>query len=199
MAQDIIDYPKFVSVVIEGLQAAGVEYMVGGALALWAWGEPRSTMDLDLMISVPLEAITGLSEELKKRDMLLPADIILDAFIAERSNIPLNAIHLNSGFKADLYLLFPNDNLGQMAFRRRKQVDFGPLYGTIYVHSPEDLIVYKLWYYRISRQTKHPRDIYAILIAQEGQIDLDYIQEWVTRLGLSSVWEELLRNRPGPN
>jgi len=197
MAQDIIDYPKFVSLVIEGLQAAGVEYMVGGALALWAWGEPRSTMDLDLMISLPLEAITGLSEELKKRDMLLPPDIILDAVIAERSNIPLNAIHLYSGFKADLYLLFPNDNLGQMAFRRRKQVDFGPLYGTIYVHSPEDLILYKLWYYRISRQTKHPRDIFAMLIAQEGHIDLDYIQEWVTRLGLSSVWEELLRNRPG--
>ena len=196
MAQDIIDYPKFVSVVIEGLQAAGVEYMVGGALALWAWGEPRSTMDLDLMISVPLEAITGLSEELKKRDMLLPADIILDAFIAERSNIPLNAIHLNSGFKADLYLLFPNDNLGQMAFRRRMQVDFGPHYGALYVHTPEDLILFKLWYYRISRQTKHPRDIYAILIAQEDHIDLDYIQEWVTRLGLSSVWEELLRNRP---
>ncbi len=197
MAQDIIDYPKFVSLVIEALQAAGVEYMVGGALALWAWGEPRSTMDLDLMISVPVEAISGLSAELKERDMLLPPDIILDAVIAERSNIPLNAIHLYSGFKADLYLLFPNDNLGQMAFSRRKQVDLGPHYGALYVHSPEDLILYKLWYYRISRQTKHPRDIYAILIAQEDHIDLDYIQEWVTRLGLSSVWEELLRNRPG--
>ena len=84
-----------------------------------------------------------------------------------------------------------------MAFRRRKQVDFGPHYGALYVHTPEDLILYKLWYYRIIRQTKHPRDIYAILIAQEDHIDLDYIQEWVTRLGLSSVWEELLRNRPG--
>jgi len=196
MAQDIIDYPKFVSLVIEALQTAGVEYMVGGALALWAWGEPRSTMDLDLMISLPLEAISGLSDELKKRDMLLPPDIILDTVIAERSNIPLNAIHLYSGFKADLYLLFPNDNLGQMAFRRRMQVDFGPHYGALYVHTPEDLILFKLWYYRISRQTKHPRDIYAILIAQEDHIDLDYIQEWVTRLGLSSVWEELLRNRP---
>jgi hypothetical protein len=197
MAQDIIDYPKFVSLVIEALQVAGVEYMVGGALALWAWGEPRSTMDLDLMISLPVDAISRLSDELKKRDMLLPPDIILDAVIAERSNIPLNAVHLYSGFKVDLYLLFPSDNLGQMAFSRRKQVDFGPHYGALYVHAPEDLILYKLWYYRISRQTKHPRDIYAILIAQEDHIDLDYIQEWVTRLGLSSVWEELLRNRPG--
>ena len=72
-------------------------------------------MDLDLMISLPLEAISGLSEELKKRDMLLPPDIILDAVNAERSNIPLNAIHLYSGFKADLYLLFPNDRLKSAA------------------------------------------------------------------------------------
>ena len=197
MAKEIIEYPKFVSLVIEALQAAGIEYMIGGALALWAWGEPRATMDLDLRISVPLEAISRLSSELNQRDMLLPADIILDAVIAEHFNTPLNAIHLSSGFKADLYLLFQNDDLGQMAFKRRKQVDLGPNYGNLYVHSPEDLILYKLWYYRISRQTKHPRDIYAILIAQEDHIDLDHIKEWVTRLGLNSVWEELLRNRPG--
>ena len=196
MANKVLGYAEFVSLVIEALQAASVEYMVGGALALWAWGEPRSTMDLDLVISVPVETIPQLSEELKARDMLLPPDIILDAVIEERSNLPLNAIHMTSGFKADLYLLFPNDDLGQSAFSRRQQVDLGPQFGTLHVHSPEDLIIYKLWYYRVSRQTKHPRDIYAILYAQGDQIDHDYIQEWVERKGLGSAWEELLRNRP---
>ncbi len=197
MPDDIIDYPEFVSFVVDALLTAGIEYMIGGALALWAWGEPRSTLDLDLMINLPVEAIPKLSDELKKRDMLLPPDILLDAIIAGRSNIPVNAIHSHSGFKADLYLLFPGDDLGQKAFSRRKRVDLGPRFGDLYVHSPEDLILYKLWYYRISHQTKHPHDIYAILLAQEGQIDLEYIQEWVNRLGLGSVWEELLKNRPG--
>lgn len=196
MTQKIIDYPEFVALVIEALQSAGVEYMIGGALALWAWGEPRSTMDLDLMVNIPVEAITRLSEELKSRDMLLPADIILDAIIAERSNLPLNAYHMYSGFKADIYLLFEHDEPGKSAFRRRQVVDLGPRFGRLYVHSPEDLILYKLWYYRISRQTKHPRDIYAILLAQKESIDLDYIQEWVDRLGLTSIWEELMKNRP---
>jgi hypothetical protein len=196
MAQVIIDYSEFVSLVIEALQAAGVEYMIGGALALWAWGEPRATMDLDLVIIIPVEIVPRLSEELKMRDMLLPSDIILDAIIDERSDVPLNATHMSSGFKADFYLLFSNDDFGQTAFSRRKQVDLGPRFGTLYVHSPEDLIIYKLWYYRISRQTKHPRDIYAILIAQENEIDLEYIQEWVDRKGLTSVWAELLNNRP---
>jgi hypothetical protein len=196
MAEDIINFSEFVSLLIEALQAAGVEYMIGGALALWAWGEPRSTMDLDLIASIPVEAIPRLSEELKARDMLLPTDIILDAVVAERPDIPLNAIHIYSGFKADLYLLFPGDTLRQAAFRRRRLVDLGPDFGRLYVHSPEDLILYKLWYYRISRQTKHPRDIYTILIAQGTQLNFDYIQGWVDQLGLSTVWEELLRNRP---
>jgi hypothetical protein len=196
MQNEFLSYPEFVSLVIEALQAAGIEYMVGGALALWAWGEPRSTMDLDLMINVPVEAIPRLSEELKARDMLLPPDIILDAIIAEHSGVPLNAIHMTSGFKADLYLLFENDDFGQSAFRRQLLVDLGPRFGALYVHSPEDLIIFKLWYYRISRQTKHPRDIFAILSAQGDQIDYEYIQGWVEQKGLSSVWEELLRNRP---
>jgi len=196
MAQEIIDYPGFVRLVTGALQKVGIDYMIGGALALWAWGEPRATLDLDLVISVPLEAVPRLSEELKARDMLLPPDIILDALIEERSDVPLNANHIHSGFKADLYILFSSDDFGQMAFSRRELVDLGPQLGTLYVHSPEDLIVYKLWYYRLSRQTKHPRDIYAILMAQGDQIDLDYIQEWVDRKGLSSVWAELLRNRP---
>jgi hypothetical protein len=196
MAQDIIDYPEFVTLVTGALQAAGVDYMIGGALALWAWGEPRATLDLDLVVSVPVETVPRLSEELKTRDMLLPPDIILDALIEERADVPLSANHLPSGFKADLYLLFPNDGLRQMAFSRRKLVDLGPRFGSLYVHSAEDLIIYKLWYYRISRQTKHPRDIYAILMAQGEHIDLDYIQEWVDRKGLSPVWAELLRNRP---
>jgi len=196
MAQEIIDYPGFVRLVTGALQKVGIDYMIGGALALWAWGEPRATLDLDLLVSVPLEAVPRLSEELKARDMLLPPDIILDALIEERSDVPLSANHIFSGFKADLYILFSSDDFGQMAFSRRKLVDLGPQLGTLYVHSPEDLIVYKLWYYRLSRQTKHPRDIYAILMAQGDQIDLDYIQEWVDRKGLSSVWAELLRNRP---
>lgn len=196
MAQEIIDYPGFVKLVTGALQKVGIDYMIGGALALWAWGEPRATLDLDLVISVPLEAVPRLSEELKARDMLLPPDIILDALIEERSDVPLSANHIHSGFKADLYILFSSDDFGQMAFSRRELVDLGPQLGTLYVHSPEDLIVYKLWYYRLSRQTKHPRDIYAILMAQGDQIDLDYIQEWVDRKGLSSVWAELLRNRP---
>ena len=41
MSQEQLDYPGFVRLVLETLDAAQVEYLIGGAVAAWAWGEPR--------------------------------------------------------------------------------------------------------------------------------------------------------------
>lgn len=182
----------FLKLVIEALEAAGVEYLIGGAIAEWAWGEPRATQDLDLVVSIPIEAINKLSKELEKRDMLIPAEIILDSILEDRADIPINAIHMYSGLKADLYPVREGDELRQSAFQRRKLVDYGPPIGQVYIHSPEDLILYKLIYFGLSQQPKHSRDIAAILRAKKNELDFRYIDKWVNRLGLGSVWKEML-------
>ena len=84
------------------------------------------------------------------------------------------------------------DELRQSAFRRREQVDYGPPIGKVYIHSPEDLILYKLMYFGLSKQSKHSRDIAAILKAKKTELDLDYIEQWAARLGLSSLWKEMI-------
>ena len=168
--------------------------MIGGAIAEWAWGEPRATQDLDVVINLPIKSIGKFSKELEKRDMLVPADIILDTIAEDRADIPLNAIHMHSGLKADLYLMREGDALRQSAFQRRILIDYGLPIGKVYVHSPEDLILYKLMYLGISGQPKHARDITAILKANRDKIDFEYIQEWVMQLGLGSTWEELQGN-----
>ena len=192
LSESLIGYSDFVKLVIEALEAAEIDYLIGGAVASWAWGEPRSTMDLDLVVNIPLEAASRLSQELEKRDMLVPPEIILGAILEERADIPINAIHMHSGFKADIYPLRSNDELRRSALTRRKLVDFGPSLGSVYIHSVEDLIIYKIWYYSISQQTKHVRDIAAILRSMEGNIDFAYIDTWVERKGLRSIWQALL-------
>ncbi len=187
-----LDIASFLELVIEALEAAGVEYMIGGAIAAWAWGEPRATQDLDLVINVPIETIGKLSKELEKRNMLVPAEIILDAILEDRADIPINAIHMYSGLKADLYPVRPGDELRLSAFQRRERIDYGPPIGRVYIHSPEDLILYKLIYFSISQQPKHSRDIAAILRAKKNQLEFEYIEGWVNRLGLRSVWKEML-------
>jgi hypothetical protein len=192
MKDQPLDITGFLRLVLESLEAAGVEYLIGGAIAEWAWGEPRATQDLDIVIKLPVKAAGRLSRELEKRDMLVPVDIILEAMVEDRADIPLNAIHMYSGLKADLYLLREGDKLRQSAFQRRVKVDYGPPIGKVYVHSPEDLILYKLMYLGLSGQPKHARDIAAILRAKKDSLDLGYIDEWVTRLGLGPVWKEML-------
>ena len=71
-----LDIARFLKLVIEALNAAGVEYLIGGAIAAWAWGEPRATQDLDLVVKIPIKSVNKLSKKLEKRDMLIPAEII---------------------------------------------------------------------------------------------------------------------------
>jgi len=194
MTSKQLDIAGFLKLVIEALNAAGVEYMIGGAIAEWAWGEPRATQDLDLVVNIPIKSINKLSKELKKRDMLLPAEIILDNILEDRADIPINAIHMYSGLKADLYPVREGDELRQSAFQRRQQVNYGPPIGKVYIHSPEDLILYKLMYFGLSQQSKHSRDIAAILKSKKNELDRGYIEQWVARLGLSSLWKEMLDN-----
>jgi hypothetical protein len=192
MNNQVLDIVGFLKLILDALDAAGVEYLIGGAIAEWAWGEPRATQDIDIVINLPVKAVGRFSRELEKRNMLVSAEIILDAIREDRADIPINAIHMYSGLKADLYPVRSGDDLRLSAFQRRQNVDYGPPIGRVYVHSPEDLILYKLMYFGISQQPKHSRDIAAILRAKKDQIDFGYIEEWATRLGLNSLWKELL-------
>jgi hypothetical protein len=194
MNEKPLDIAAFLKLVLETLEASGVQYLIGGAIAEWAWGEPRATQDLDIVIKLPIKSIGRFSKELEKRGMLVPTDIILDTMMEERADIPLNAIHMYSGLKADLYIMRDGDALRQSAFQRRILVDYGPSIGEVYVHSPEDLILYKLMYLGLSGQPKHARDIAAILLANKGKLDLDYIDKWIDQFGLGAMWHELLEN-----
>ena len=101
---------------------------------------------------------------------------------------------MHSGLKADLYPVREGDELRQMAFQQRQQVDYGPPIGKVFIHSPEDLILYKLIYFGLSQQSKHSRDIATILKSKQNELDMNYIEQWVTRLGLSSLWKEMHNN-----
>src|ERR1051325_11480458 len=95
----------FLKLVIEALDAAGVEYLIGGAIAESAWGERGATQPLDLVANIPIKSVNKLSKELEKRDMLISAEIILDNILEDRADLPINATHMYSGLKADLYLV----------------------------------------------------------------------------------------------
>jgi hypothetical protein len=63
----------------------------------------------------------------------------------------------------------------------------------VYIHPPEGLILYKLMCFGLNQQSKHSRDMAAILKSKKDELDLDYIEQWTFRLGLSSLWKEIFR------
>ena len=124
-----MSFGAFVRSVLDAIEAANVPYLIGGAVALAAWGENRTTRDLDLVVDLPFESMGDLSRELEKRDMLVPIDIMIDLALEDRADLPINAIHMFSAYKAELFLLKPGDAFRETCLQRRQQVDLGPPLG----------------------------------------------------------------------
>ena len=186
-----IGFLDFARLVIDALEATKVDYLIGGSVALWAWGEPRTTIDFDLVVNLPFEQVYALSKELERRDMLVPPDVMTDLLLQEEGDLPINAIHLKSNFKAEFFLLRADDHFRATAFARRRLVDLGHPLGEVYVHAPEDLILNKVHYYSLSYQTKHVRDICSMITLLPSEIDMEYISTWAARLGISQTWQDI--------
>jgi hypothetical protein len=193
MNHNYLSFEEFLKRILIALKNAGIDYMIGGAVALWPWGEPRSTQDLDIVIHLGLEQVNTLSKELKKIEIYLPTDIIMENLYETRGDLPINAIHGASGFKAEMYLMREDDELRKTAFQRRVRVDFGSEIGEVFVHSPEDLIIYKMLYFSISQQTKHIRDIGSMIKSIGNKLDYEYVQRWAIEKQLTAIWQEILR------
>jgi hypothetical protein len=191
MAEERLSFVAFARLVLDALEASEITYLIGGAVAVWAWGEPRSTQDFDLVIHLPGTHIRRLSQELERRRMLVPPDILVDLLIRPEGDLPVNAIHLDAGYKAELFLLRSGDDFRLSALERRQLVDLSPPLNQVYVHAPDDLILNKVHYYSISRQSKHIRDIASIVVSPEVPIDWDYFDYWLERLDLEATWQEV--------
>lgn len=187
-----VDYAVFVRTIIDCLEGAGVPYMLGGAVATWAWGEYRTTGDLDVVVDLKVDKMPALSERLEQHQILVPVDIMIDLLINPRGDLAINGYQWSSGLKVELFLLRPGDALRASALARRTRVNLGPTIGEVWVHAPEDLILYKLRYYSISQQTRHVRDIGSILYSVGDDLDWDYLNDWIARLQLDPIWFELL-------
>jgi len=187
----VLSLLDFARLVLDAVEATESEYMLGGALAVMAYAEARATQDVDIVVNLPLDRIQDFSKELEKREVLIPASLILERFTQPQGDIPLSGIHLHSGQRVDIFLLQKGDPLRVSALTRKKLIDLGLPLGLVYVHSPEDLILYKLRYFAISEQDKHVRDIAALIYAQRGKLDESYLNSWVRSLGLEAYWQQL--------
>ena len=149
-----------------------VRYCLIGALALGAWGQPRATQDLDVLIVL----------EGKRRDRLLQAlqgrGFFLDTEWAEH-NPMIREKHARlrwKGIPVDLISTRDDHDKNVLVRRRRKRL--GAM--MLWVIGPEDLILQKL-------KAGRPRDLedsLSVIVRQGKRLNSKYLNRWARRLGV---------------
>ncbi|MBI5302274.1 MAG: hypothetical protein HY868_09060 [Chloroflexi bacterium] len=177
--------------VIEALEKLGVRYLIGGSLASAVYGEPRSTMDADLVADLRLEHAEPLARALSGA-FYVDAEAIRDAVKHQRS---FNAIHMETMFKVDVFAQ-KNRPYDKAQFARRvAQIVATEPERTAFIASAEDTILSKLEWYRLGGETSERqwRDVLGVVKMQGARLDLDYLRQWSTQLGVTDLLERVLK------
>jgi hypothetical protein len=188
MSPDAIDPIRVALEVTRALDALGIANTVGGSIASSYAGEPRSTVDIDVVAAIRSEHVPALVAALSGT-FYLDEDAVRRAV---RESSSTNLIHLASMFKVDLFVAggTPLD-AQQIARRVAVPVEEGV---TIHIHPPEDILLQKLRWYRRGREVsdRQWRDVRGIVRVQGARLDVGYLRQHAPALGVSDLLERAL-------
>jgi hypothetical protein len=164
------DAAEAAAAVAKALTEAGIDYAIGGALALAAYGIARMTQDADLSVFMPAENLEPLFDALERAGCLFQREQ------AQRSVGHMSFFRvLRATIEVDLFVAF--HSLHHAARARRVKLP-GPGGEPLWFLSAEDLAVHKLALFR----DKDRIDLERLFAAQGPRLDLAYVRRWVEYL-----------------
>ena len=172
---------------IRVLEQMGLPYMVVGSVASSAYGEPRFTLDIDIVIELREEQVDEFCAAFPPNEFYVSRDAVLGAI---RQTGQFNVLHPESGTKVD-FMMARADAWGREQLARRRRRQLTP-HCEAYAAGPEDIIIAKLLYYREGGSEKHLRDITGILKIRGQEVDRSYVARWAAELGVVEIWEHVL-------
>ena len=159
--------------------------MVSGSLASVFYGEPRLTLDVDLVVHFGDGEIEALAGMFPAEEFYVPPVEVLAVEVARPTRGHFNVIHFASGQKADFYPSRRHPYWG-WAFENRRLGKMGG--DEVYFAPPEYVILWKLEFFREGGGDKHLRDIRGMLLVHAGGIDRAMLDRVADELGLSAYW-----------
>jgi hypothetical protein len=175
-------------IVTRALDAVGASHTVGGSIASSFAGEPRSTLDIDVVASLSEDAVEPFMR-LVEGDFYLDEDALRRAI---RSHTSTNLIHHGSLLKIDLFIAggTPIDE-EQIARRRKVTLTDGRI---LHIHPPEDILLQKLRWFRLGGGVpdRQWRDITAIVRVQGSRLEREYLSRQAGTLGVTDLLERAL-------
>jgi hypothetical protein len=164
-----------------------IRYLVTGSMATIAYGEPRFTNDIDVVVDLRPELVDALCSAFPAPDYYLSREAVHEAI---RSRRMFNIIHPASGLKIDV-IVPPASDFEESRQGRGRLLPVGEGLEVRFA-SPEDVIIRKLEYFREGGSEKHLRDIVGVLKIQAERIDRGYVTEWARRQGVEEIWETVV-------
>jgi hypothetical protein len=176
--------------VIEAAETAGVPFMMVGAIPAGTYGVPRSTRDIDLLVSVEMpekveEIISRLSPDVEF-DRQVAFDTITwgKRIVGKTISAP--------PFKVELFETF-DDPFVKSEFSRRQSIFVPILQRKTWLPTAEDVVVQKLRWGR-NKDLDDARDVLAVQGPEN--LDMDYIKKWCGAHGTTDRLEAALAEIP---
>jgi hypothetical protein len=177
--------------VISALDACDIRYSVGGSLASALAGEPRASLDVDIVVDLDVNRIPTFVQALGDGFYADP-DVLARAATAGST---ANLIHHASGIKVDLFVAASALERRQLERRRLVAIGERPA-RRWFVHTAEDILLQKLWWFRQGGEVSERqwRDVVGILLVQEGRLDEPYLLTVAHEVGLGDLLERARRD-----
>jgi uncharacterized nucleotidyltransferase DUF6036 len=167
------------------LGRAGIEYMLVGSFASARYGFPRSTQDIDVVIAAAPAQLKILIHDLNEKNFYAELEAALDA---HRNESLFNIIDRNTGWKIDV-IFRKSTAFGEEEFKRRRKIELHGL--RLFVASPEDVIIAKLEWAKQGASQRQLEDAAAVVSVQGQALDMNYLQRWISELGLTEEWKRI--------
>lgn len=177
--------------VIDVLEAIDAQYAIWGGLAILAYGEPRFTQDMDILLDP-----TKFQDSLFTR-ALRETHYHVDEIAVKRamSGGFFNVIHLPYHIKTDFFI--PVEPELRAMIEERTYLPFDEARRAAYL-TPSSVVITKLRAYEDSQSTRHLEDIASVVRLQGNKLDDRRLDLAAARLGLLGVWRALWNENQPP-
>ena len=174
----------------EGLEALGLNYVVGGSIASSLHGIPRATQDIDIVVVLWGKDVEGFVARFES-SFYVDRDMVMDAI---RRRASFNIIHLATMYKVDVFIADRSD-LVREELDRRLAIELGEPPRRVWVCSAEDIVLQKLDWYEQGNQISDRQwtDVIGVMKVQGHKLDLAYLHRWADTKGLRKLLEKALR------
>jgi hypothetical protein len=180
---------EFLEKIFPVLEQTTAAYAVTGSIASNYWGIPRFTHDLDIVVVLD-------AAQAREIAAAFPDPYYVSAEAAAQAVVSrsmFNVIDTGSSFKADIWVS-AGDPFNQSMLSRRLRV---PIVSGLeaYVGSPEDVLLHKLVWHKITPSERQLADAAGIVTVQAGNLDLAYLRDWAARQSTADLLEEVLQGK----